>query len=104
MHNTRLGQSMVELIGTLDFLVFLHFFNGFFFLVSRCATTFSYDLHGKWGNCMNVKCFKLVDLRMTYEQGRGYCASENAILASITTDLEQGKASFPIKFPQKITE
>jgi hypothetical protein len=65
----------------------------------RCATTDNYDTDGYWGNCMEVRCFKIVEQRMTFGQSRDYCASENAYLASISTDIEQGFNGFFILRP-----
>jgi len=55
----------------------------------RCATTADYDRDMKWGNCVEVKCFKVIDDEMDYIQARSYCYQNEARLASIHTRYEQ---------------
>jgi hypothetical protein len=56
----------------------------------RCATTSDYDRDNKWGNCVAIKCYKIVDDLKTYSQAKASCVADNARLASITSDYEQG--------------
>ena len=56
----------------------------------RCATTADYDRDQKWGNCIGIKCFKFVEDAKGYFDARSYCANEQATLASISGEYEQG--------------
>ena len=62
-----------------------------FFLRNRCATTADYDRDGKWGNCVGVKCFKIVDTLKNYAEAKSLCVADKASLASITNTNEQGE-------------
>lgn len=57
----------------------------------RCSTTSDFDQDGKWGYCAESKCFKLVEDQMTYAEARNYCIADQASLASITNEYEQGE-------------
>jgi hypothetical protein len=56
----------------------------------RCATTADYDRDLKWGNCVGIKCFRFVEDKKIYVDARKFCNNDNATLASITGDYEQG--------------
>jgi hypothetical protein len=55
-----------------------------------CATTSDYDRDGKWGNCVGIKCFKFVEDKKGYVAARNFCKDDQATLASISNDYEQG--------------
>jgi hypothetical protein len=60
-----------------------------------CATTFDYDLEKRWGYCVDVKCYKIVEesKKRTYNDARDFCQSEGSYLASINSEIDQGKYS-----------
>ena len=60
------------------------------FSVIRCATTSDYDRDEKWGNCVGVKCFKFIEGEKEYFEARSICNSEQATLATINNEYEQG--------------
>ena len=57
---------------------------------TRCATTADYDRDKKWGNCVQVKCYKLVEDEKEYFEARSACNVEQATLATINNENEQG--------------
>ena len=71
-------------------MIFLKIYQFKIFLKLRCATSSDYDRDGKWGNCVGIKCFKLVDIKTAYFTANSICAAEQATLASISNDNEQG--------------
>ena len=43
----------------------------------------------KWGNCVEVKCFRVVDDAKDYYEARSFCNENEGRLASIHTRYEQ---------------
>ena len=58
--------------------------------IIRCATTADYDRDEKWGNCVGVKCFKFVEQEKEYFEARSVCNNDQATLATINNEYEQG--------------
>ena len=56
----------------------------------RYATTADYDRDEKWGNCVGIKCFRFVETKMTFLSGQNFCQADDAKLASISGEYEQG--------------
>jgi hypothetical protein len=53
----------------------------------RCATTAYYDRDGKWGNCVCVKCFKIIEEEKEYFEAS---SNDQANLATVNNEYEQG--------------
>ena len=62
-----------------------------------CSTTFDYNVDMHWGYCVDVKCFKLVEDKKTFDDARIACKKENAYLASVHNEMEQCKTFQIIK-------
>ena len=65
-----------------------------FLITIRCATTADYDQDGKWGNCVGVKCFKIIEEEKEYFEARSICTNDQATLATVNNEYEQGLEYF----------